>query len=255
MTDTDTDITLLHPAPPVPDVLTTADLVALHLTADRSVPRLRVNFVASVDGSATADGRTRALGGPADLLVFDLLRQLADVVVVGAGTVRDEGYGALRLGDGAVSWRREAGLSDHPVFAVVSSSLRLDPESSVFADAPVRPLVLTAEAAPAAARARLDEVADVVSCGVDRVDPRLLVRTLVERGLTQIHSEGGPALLGDLVASDVVDELCLTVSPALEGGAGPRIVAAREAVALRALALDHVLLAGDMLLTKWSRRR
>jgi riboflavin biosynthesis pyrimidine reductase len=62
-------------------------------------------------------------------------------------------------------------------------------------------------------------------------------------------------LLGDLVAADVVDELCLTVSPNLEGGAGPRIVAAREAMALRGLALDHVLLSGDMLLTKWSRRR
>jgi riboflavin biosynthesis pyrimidine reductase len=253
---THTAITLLHPAPPVAGVeLTVADLVDLHRPRDRTTPRVRANFVASVDGSATAAGRTRDLGGPADLLVFDLLRRLSDVVVVGAGTVRDEGYGPMRLGDEAVAWRRGAGLPDHPVFAVVSGGLGLDPASGVFADAPVRPLVLTHDEAPLAARARLDEVADVVSCGRDRVDPRLLVRALVERGLPQIHTEGGPALLGDLVAADVVDELCLTVSPNLEGGAGPRIVAARDAMALRGLALDHVLLSDDMLLTKWSRRR
>jgi riboflavin biosynthesis pyrimidine reductase len=249
-------ISQLHPAPPARGgALTIDDLLDLHRPRDRTTPRVRANFVASVDGSATAAGRTRDLGGPADLLVFDLLRQLCDVVVVGAGTVRDEGYGPMRLGDEAVTWRRRVGLPDHPVFAVVSGRLGLDPTSSVFADAPVRPLVLTHDAAPRAARARLDRVAHVVSCGRDRVDPRLLVRALVERGLPQIHTEGGPALLGDLVAADVVDELCLTVSPNLEGGAGPRIVAAREAMALRGLALDHVLLSGDMLLTKWSRTR
>ncbi|MGY3260976.1 pyrimidine reductase family protein [Frigoribacterium sp. 2355] len=253
---TATTLVQLHPAPPVGrGALTIDDLVELHRPHDRTTPSVRANFVASVDGSATAAGRTRDLGGPADLLVFDLLRRLCDVVVVGAGTVRDEGYGPMRLDDEAVAWRRAAGLSDHPVFAVVSSGLGLDPASGVFADAPVRPLVLTHDAAPHAARARLDEVADVVSCGRDRVDPRLLVRVLVERGLPQIHTEGGPALLGDLVAADVVDELCLTVSPNLEGGAGPRIVAARDEMALRGLALDHVLVSGDMLLTKWSRRR
>ncbi len=253
---TATTVTQLHPAPPrAGAVLTVDDLVDLHSPPDRSSPRVRANFVASVDGSATAAGRTRDLGGPADLLVFDLLRRLCDVVVVGAGTVRDEGYGPMRLDDDAVAWRRAAGLPDHPVFAIVSGTLGLDPTSGVFTDAPVRPVVLTHDGAPRDARARLGEVADVVSCGRDLVDPRLLVRALVERGLTQIHTEGGPALFGDLVAADVVDELCLTVSPNFEGGAGPRIVAAREAMALKGLALDHVLLADDMLLTKWSRRR
>lgn len=253
---TATTVTQLHPAPPrAGAVLTVDDLVDLHSPPDRSSPRVRANFVASVDGSATAAGRTRDLGGPADLLVFDLLRRLCDVVVVGAGTVRDEGYGPMRLDDDAVAWRRAAGLPDHPVFAIVSGALGLDPTSRVFTDAPVRPVVLTHDGGPRDARARLGEVADVVSCGRDLVDPRLLVRALVERGLTQIHTEGGPALFGDLVAADVVDELCLTVSPNLEGGAGPRIVAAREAMALKGLALDHVLLADDMLLTKWSRRR
>ncbi|ARC58101.1 2,5-diamino-6-ribosylamino-4(3H)-pyrimidinone 5'-phosphate reductase [Frondihabitans sp. 762G35] len=257
-------IAQLHPARPVgdggasgpQDALTDADLLDLYARPDRRTPFLRVNFVASVDGSATAEGLTAALGGPADLRVFDLLRRLADVVLVAAGTVRSEGYGAMRLPDEAARWRVERGLPPHPVFAVVSGSLDLDPASDVFAKAPVRPIVLTHDAADPARRAALSEVADVVSCGATTIDQESLVAALVARGLPQIHCEGGPGLLGALVAADLVDALCLTISPALEGGAGPRIDRAPEGVPpvdLQELRLDHVLLAGDMLLTQYSR--
>jgi hypothetical protein len=113
---------------------------------------LRVNFVSSLDGSATAAGKSGSLGGDDDLRVFDLLRRVADVVLVAAGTVRDEGYGPMVLHDADVAWRRAHGMSDHPVFAIVTGSLGLDPASRVFTEAPVRPLVLTS--APAARRRR-----------------------------------------------------------------------------------------------------
>ena len=78
---------------------------------------LRVNFVSSLDGAATRDGRSGGLGDDADHRVFDLLRRPADVVLVGAGTVRTEGYGAMTLDDAAVAWRRERGLPPQPVLA------------------------------------------------------------------------------------------------------------------------------------------
>src|SRR5262245_52892255 len=56
-------------------------------------PWIRANFVTSIDGAATVDGRSGALGGPADHAVFEILRDLADVVLVGAGTARQENYG------------------------------------------------------------------------------------------------------------------------------------------------------------------
>jgi riboflavin biosynthesis pyrimidine reductase len=221
---------------------------------------LRVNFVATVDGSASADGVSGSLGGPSDLRVFDLLRRLADVVLVAAGTVRDEGYGPMRVSDDDVTWRRAHGMADHPVFAIVTGSLGLDPASSVFTEAPVRPIVLTAASAPADRRAALASVADVVDCGTDGVDAVAVRRALVDRGLRRIHCEGGPSFLGSLIDADLVDELCLSVSPNLEGGAGPRIArahgAAASAAALRRMRIGHVLRADDdLLLTRYVRAR
>lgn len=234
------------------------ELLALYGPVDRSVPRLRANFIASVDGSATAAGLSGELGAPADKRVFDLQRQVADVVVVAAGTVRSEGYGAMRLGPEAEAWRVAAGLAPQPAFALVSRSLDLDPASDVFALAPVRPLVLTSDSAPADRRAVLEEVAEVVSCGATGVEPSRLVDVLVARGLLQMHCEGGPSLLGSLIEADALDALALTVSPNLEGGQGTRITHPSGDAApldLRALALDHVLNSDGMLLLHYSRRR
>jgi riboflavin biosynthesis pyrimidine reductase len=244
-------ITLLTPGA---GALDDEKLVSAYAVADRRIPTLRVNFVTSLDGSATAGGLSGGLGGPADKIVFDLLRRLADVVLVGAGTVRAEGYGAMRLSDAEAAWRADHGLAAQPTFALVSGRLDLDPTSDVFAKAPVRPLVLTSAEAPGAARAALEEVAEVISCGDEHVEPREIVGALVERGLTQILCEGGPSLFGSLIAADLVDELCLTVSPLLEGGAGIRI-SHGDAEAARGMRLVHVLKSDGLLLTRYARRR
>ena len=114
-------------------------LSSLYARADRSKPWLRVNFVSSVDGAATIDGVSGGLGGDADRRVFDLLRELCDVVIVGAGTVRGEGYGPMVLPPRSVDRRASEGLPPHPVFAIVSNRLDLDPSSRIFTEAPVRP--------------------------------------------------------------------------------------------------------------------
>jgi len=237
------------------DELSDERLLELYAPADRSVPRLRANFISSIDGSSTAGGLSGGLGSPADKRVFDLLRQLCDVVIVGAGTVRDEGYTAMRVASDAAAWRLANGLAEHPSFAIVSARLDLDPAGAIFTDAPVRPIVLTTASAPTRERDALAHVADVFSCGESSVDASLLVSTLTGLGMSQLHCEGGPHLLGTLVAADALDELCLTISPALEGGAGPRIASVGHPVDLRSMTLDHVLASGSMLLTKYSRDR
>ncbi|WP_152631190.1 pyrimidine reductase family protein [Agreia bicolorata] len=229
-------------------------LASAYTVEDRRVPTLRVNFITSLDGSATVKGLSGGLGGPADKLVFDTLRRLADVVLVGAGTVRAEGYGAMRLSDADAAWRQAHGLAAQPAFALVSGRLDLDPTSDVFAKAPVRPLVLTSASAPADARAALDGVADVISCGEEHVEPQRILDALVERGLTQILCEGGPRLFGTFLEADLVDELCLTVSPLMEGGAGIRI-SRGESEAARRMRLVHVLESDGLLLTRYERGR
>ncbi len=225
-------------------------LSALYARPDRSMSWLRVNFVSSVDGGATVDGVSGGLGGAADRRVFDILRELSDVVIVGAGTVRGEGYGAMVLSPASVDRRVSRGLPPHPVFAIVSKRLDLDPTSRIFTAAPVRAIVVTTDAAPRDRRNALAAVADVVVAGGDRLDPKLLVSELAARGLRQQHCEGGPSLFGSLLAAGVVDELCLTVSPQLVAGDATRI-AVGELGSPRELALGHLLVSGETLLLRY----
>ncbi|WP_439693023.1 pyrimidine reductase family protein [Curtobacterium sp. SP.BCo] len=247
----------MNPLPPTIADLSDDELLALYADGVGD-PWLRVNFVTTLDGAAAAGGLTGELGGPDDLRVFDLLRRTASVVLVAAGTVRDEGYGPMVLHDADVAWRREHGLPDHPVFAIMSGSLSLDADSRVFTAAPVRPIVLTSAAAADSPRAAaLSAVADVVPCSAagspDEVDAVLVRDALVARGLGAIHCEGGPTFFGALVAADLVDELTLTVDPSLEGGAAPRI-ARGSSPSLRRMRPAHVLRGdGDVLLTRFVR--
>ena len=227
---------------------------AEHLSDDDLVAPIdhegvRVNFVASIDGAATHDGKSGGLSGPADQRFFELLRRVADVVVVGAGTVRTEGYGAMRVSDPSVAWRVAHSRGEHPTFAIVTSHLDLDPASAIFTKAPVRPIIITTEQAPG--RARFTELADVVVAGSSSVDAALAVAALHERGLRRILCEGGPSLFGSFLAADAVDELCLTIAPTLEAGDAPRI--ANGDSAPRDMSLASVLRSGSELLLRYAR--
>jgi riboflavin biosynthesis pyrimidine reductase len=215
-------------------------------------PSVAVNFVTSVDGAVTVDGRTAGLAGPADKAVFRLLRRGCDALLVGAGTLRNERYGALRAGPADGEWRLARGLAEHPLLVVVSGSLDLAPDLAALAGAPVRPVVATHRAAPAARRRELEAVADVVPVGEDAVDLAALLRLLGDRGVARVLCEGGPLLLGTLTAADLVDDMCLTLSPVLAGAGAGRITAGPVS-ALRDLTLRHVLAAGDEVLLRYVR--
>lgn len=228
------------------------ELIACYERPERGTPWLRTNFVSSLDGAVTRDGVSGGLGTEPDHIVFELLRMLSDVVIVGAGTIRNEGYGGMRIAAESILWREQHGLSPQLPLAIVSSRLDLDPESDVFTKAAVRPIVITHEAAPHRIRARLEEVADVIVAGEHKVDLPAVVAELARRGFTQMLSEGGPHLLGSMLEADLVDELCLTVSPTLEGGDAGRI-SQGAAASPRPLRLAHVLTGGDTLLLRYTR--
>ncbi|MGY1551121.1 dihydrofolate reductase family protein [Microbacterium sp. A588] len=193
-------------------------------------PWLRMNFVSSIDGAATRDGRSGGLGGDGDGRLFELLRRQADVILVGAGTVRTEGYGAMWLANDAVAWRRDHGIEEQPVFALVSGSLDLDPKSDVFTEAPVRPIIYTVSTAPTERREALSAVADIVPAGTEHLDPWRVREDLAARGLVHIHSEGGPSLFGSFIVAGAVDEICLTVAATLEAGDARRIANSAQAL-------------------------
>lgn len=209
---------------PEPGGAVTEDGLAAAYSYPPDLPWLRANMVSSVDGAASMGGRSDGLSGAVDRRVLGLLRALADVVVVGAGTVRAEDYGPVRAFSSHAARRAAAGQPPAPVLAVVSARLDLDPRARLFAPAPQRPLVLTTRQAPVERVRALREVADVVAAGEDRVDVPTALDMLAARGLTRVLCEGGPSWLHAVAAAGRLDELCLTLSPKLVGGKAPRLL-------------------------------
>jgi riboflavin biosynthesis pyrimidine reductase len=187
---------------PVEDVTDEQLVEAYEFPVDR--PWVRGSLVVSLDGAvAGADGSSRSIASPSDRRVFSVLRLRADVVLVGAGTLRADRYGPSRL----------------PI-AVVTRRMDLSPELPLFAESSQsspRNIVFTTTYAAALAPAWLVERAEVIACGTDSVDLAGVVADLHRRGLGRVHCEGGPSLLSSLVVSNLVDELLITVTPMIVG--------------------------------------
>jgi 5-amino-6-(5-phosphoribosylamino)uracil reductase len=210
-------------------------------------PWVRMNFVSSADGAATAGGVTKDLATSGDRRVMRLLRELAEVILVGAGTVRAENY------RGARKPSRCAGPP--PPIAVVTATAQLDPAARLFTDTTVPPLILASAASSEANRRRLvDAGAEVVALPGERLSADTVLAELERRGWRRVLCEGGPHLFGQLLAADVVDELCLTVSALLAGGAIDRIAMGPDHP-LRPLRLASVLTEQDALLLRYLRDR
>lgn len=227
-----------------------ADLAEAYAYPD-TAPWLRGNMVASADGAATFAGRAGGLGNEADRRLLSLLRGLADVVVVGAATVRVEGYGPVRPRDWWGDIR--TGRAAAPPLAIVSRSLELDLDAPVFTEAVSRTIIITCAAAGEDRRRGCEKHADVIVSGEEAVDVAAALDALADRGLTRQLTEGGPRLLAQFVAAERLDELCLTVSPQITAGDAARIINGPGHASAR-LRLGHVLEEEDFLFLRYTRR-
>ncbi|MEU6986008.1 pyrimidine reductase family protein [Streptomyces sp. NPDC046324] len=214
---------------------------------------LRANMVSSLDGAGQHEGRSQPLSSDSDMRIFGTLRGLADVIVVGAETVRQEGYRPARARAAFAARRESAGQGPAPVIAVVSASLDLDFSAPLFTEPLVPTLVLTGAAAP------VDRVAEAGKAGADvviagdgpGVEPARAVAALAERGLRRQLTEGGPRLLGQFVAAGVLDELCLTVSPTMTAGTAQRIAGGPSVAVPQRFAVASVLEEAGFLFTRY----
>jgi riboflavin biosynthesis pyrimidine reductase len=184
----------------------------------------RLNMIASVDGAASANGFSRGLQTPGDNRIFAALRDLADVVLAGSGTIQAERYGPANLDDARLARREAYGFGPALPVGVISRSLRLDLSARLFQDPERRPFVITCgDTVPD----ELAAVAEVLVCGETDIDYGLVRGELAARGLTRVLCEGGPTILGSMLRAGAVDELCLSVSPFVMGPGAPRIVDGR----------------------------
>ncbi|MEU6917454.1 pyrimidine reductase family protein [Streptomyces olindensis] len=219
------------------------------------VPYLRANMVSTLDGAAQHDGRSQPISSATDMRIFGTLRALADVVVVGAETVRQEGYRPARARADFAAMREAAGQTPAPAIAVVTASLDLDFSLPLFTSPLVPTLILTgAAAAPDRVAAAEKSGARVVTAGDGiGVDPARAVRALAGLGHTRLLTEGGPRLLGQMVAAGVLDELCLTVSPMLTAGGAQRIAGGPAVTVPHRFTLLSMLEEDGFLFTRYGR--
>lgn len=215
---------------------------------------VRTNFVATLDGAAAGpDGLTGSINTAADRDVFGLLRAQADVIFVGAGTVRAEDYRAIDLAPWQWEVRRAAGLSEPPTLAVLTHSLEVDPDITI-TDGPGRagPVLVITDNTGADTRSLQDNGIQVIT--VEDGDPAgAAIARLADRGLTRILCEGGGILNRQLLAAGLVDDICLILAPTMIGGEMGRAVTGGLLGAGIGCRLEHCLLGpDDTMITRWT---
>lgn len=254
---------LIGPTAPAAD-LTDAQVLSHYPWPD--AVWVRANMVASVDGSAHGtDGLSGTVNSEADRALFSMLRRTCDAIVVGAGTARAEDYRMPQSRPEVAAARRDAGLAEAPALVIVTKSANLPLDSRLFAD-PIPEgyasgdlLIATTSQTPDAVRAELaarERVDEVMDLGVDSVDLNRLLNQLAENGMRRILVEGGPHLLAALMHDNLLDDLCLTISPTLTGSlpddvnAGP-ILVGELGEGARSLRLASVLHADGSLMSRY----
>lgn len=220
---------------------TDAELLGIYAHPVSSRPWVRTNFVSTVDGAVQdSTGVSGSFGGQADFRAFRVMRSLADVIVVGAGTTRAEGYEPVRADELLPG-------SSVPPIAIVSSQLDI-PEALV---APGQVLI-THHGSDPDRRAELAETMDVITAGETEVDWPDVLDEFAQRGWFKVLCEGGPHLHGDLLRADAVDELCVTIAPTVAAGDALRVAVSAAPVEL-ALTLAHWHVEDNVILTRWVR--
>jgi riboflavin biosynthesis pyrimidine reductase len=207
------------------------------LVGDR--PWVMCNMISSVDGATALGGVSGGLGGPADKAIFRAVRASCDAVLVASGTAAAERY---RMPLTA------------PVLAIVTASGRIDPTLPAFAARDAgqdRPLVIAGGDADEAGLDALD--AEIVRLPEPTPEPDAILTALAHRGAQVVLAEGGPRFNGRLLAADVIDELCLSLSPTLAGGSSARIVAGAPEGAGAGMKLDRLLEEDDLLFARYVR--
>jgi riboflavin biosynthesis pyrimidine reductase len=204
-------------------------------------PCVVANFVESLDGVVAVPRlpRSHAVIGDeseADRFVLALMRACADAVVVGSGTLLASPQGTWRIdrayppaADALADLRARRGRSEQPLVVVVTTGASLDPAHPVLESGV---LVLTTEKAAEGLRASVPEAEVVAVNDGETVDLARALDVLRDRGCSVILTEAGPSMFGSLVASGLVDELFLTVSPVLAGRAATARLGLVEGVEL-----------------------
>ena len=218
-------------------------------------PWVMINVVESVDGATAASGESRGLSGPADREVFHALRGVADVIMVGAGTVRADNYGPMRPRPGVREARIARAQTPVAAIVVISRSLELDWTSALFTDAEAPTVVAAPTDAPEPARAAARNAGQLIVAGTGHVALDEVLAELARSGHDSVLCEGGPGLFAQLAQADLLDEICITISPLLVAGGAQRVLPGALLAPPRRLMLAALLEADGFVFARYEVQR
>ena len=216
--------------------------------ADRR-PWVMMNMISSIDGGTSVAGKSSELGDEDDKTMFQALRAVPDVILVGARTVAAENYQPVTLDAERRAMRSEMGLAEVPTLAIVTGRLSIDPESRVLGDPDHKPLLITSTQADPSKLVLIGDSADVA------ILPDLEPQTILDHlgAARVVLLEGGPTLNGHFVVADLVDEVNLSVSPVLLSGESPRIAWGGAAVPAHQMRRDRVVFGDRLMFVRYLR--
>ncbi|AKK06091.1 pyrimidine reductase, riboflavin biosynthesis [Corynebacterium mustelae] len=200
------NVACLLPAPPSK----TSKQVSVHAIA-----------VSTLNGQATVNGSSQALGNDVDSALLHASRALADCIIVGAETARSENYGGVTLSKTEQIERRQRGQADIPPIAVITTHAELDPESRLFTDALKQPIIVTdpTVAAPEALARISATGAKVIT--VKGLKPQAIISELHALGFRYFSLEGGPYLYSQFFTSGLINSLNISIDPRISATEKP----------------------------------
>lgn len=217
---------------------------------------LYTNMIASADGGTAVSGISGHLGADGDRVMFAALRSVADFIIVGAATVREERYLAPIQDQETADARLDRGQQPHPTLAIVSRSLNVPLDLPVFDQPDHRPIVVTVESSDQSRRRQVEERAELVVAGQSDVDFELALDALASRGGRTILCEGGPSINGQLINAGLVDEWNLSVAPSLLGADSKRAaVGPLPEGPPTGMTLTRVWADDDFLFCRWVKKK
>ena len=221
----------------------------------RSKPWILINMVNSIDGSISFDGRAGGLSGPSDKRVYQIIRSLADIILVGAGTIRAESYRAPRTPERNIAEiRKLRGQDQRPRLAVVSGQLNLDPKIGMFSESlneDKPPIIYTTKNASQKRKDSLSSYAEIIEFENETISIEEILADLSKRNTKIVVCEGGPNLNSHLLAAGVIDEYCLTISPCTVGGNDPTTLIEQVVDKPTKLHLDRIMMEDDFLFCRY----
>jgi riboflavin biosynthesis pyrimidine reductase len=224
-------------------------------TPINSRPWMLLNMVNSVDGFISFEGKAGGLSGPMDKNIYQIIRGLADIILVGAGTVRAENYNAPKTPEGSLAeFRKSRGQEKRPRIAVLSSELNLNPDMGLFAkrhleDKP--PLIYTKSESFKKNGSQFISSSEIIDFPEEELHVSRVVENLFDQNAKIVVCEGGPNLNAHLLAAGVIDEFCLSLSPRVVGGEDPALLLNQPVNSPIELSLDRILLEDEFLFCRY----